>query len=237
VDSSRRKFVVGSAVVLGTYAVCGCSGSSSGDNLAATPAPVSGRSYSTDFDLTEFPISEGGAWSNTGQPWTKVRTAEGLAFGSNGQADTYDDSYAYLSGFPPNQQGEAVVHVDANLAGAPHEVELLLRWTDSTQSARGYECLFNFQGGVQIMRWNGPFGDFTELPASGSGGLGRGLVTGDVIKATIVGTIITTYINGRRISQASDGRWPDGQPGIGFFKRRAGLNSDFALTSYKASAL
>ena len=83
---------------------------------------------------------------NSGQPWTKVQTANGLAFGTNGAANTYDDSYAYLSGFVPNQQGEAVVYVDPNLTGGPHEVEMILRWADSAQSARGYECLFNYQG-------------------------------------------------------------------------------------------
>ena len=64
-------------------------------------------------------------WFNTGQLWTKVRTANGLAFGTNGVRNTYDDSYAYLSGFAPNQQGEAVVYVSPTLVGDPHEIELL----------------------------------------------------------------------------------------------------------------
>lgn len=210
---------------------------SGGTSVATTCAITTGRSYSTNFDLTENPISEGGVWFNTGQPWTKVRTANGLAFGTNGARDSYDDSYAYLSGFGPNHQGEAVVHVDPNLVGDPHEVEMLLRWADSTQTARGYECLFNFQGGVQIVRWNGPFGDFSVLSANGPNYLGRKLVTGDVVKATIIGNTITAYINGVLMSQVDDSVWTTGQPGIAFFKRTTGLNSDLAITRYTATPL
>ena len=198
---------------------------------------ATGLRYATTFSRTENPISEGGVWFNRGQLWTKVRTANGLAFGTNGARNTYDDSYAYLSGFGPNQQGEAVVYVSPNLVGDPHEIELLLRWADSAQTARGYECLFNHLGIVQIVRWNGPFAKFTVLRGTGSGKLGRRLVTGDVIKATVVGNTITAYINGVQIYRATDSMWTSGQPGIGFFKRTAGLNSDLAITSYTATSL
>ena len=86
--------------------------------------------HSTNFDANENPISEGGRWSNNGQNWTFVQTANGIAYGTNGAADTYDDSYAYLSGFGANQQAEAVVYRSATLSGDPHEVELLLRARD-----------------------------------------------------------------------------------------------------------
>lgn len=243
----RRTFVLGSASVAGVmipgvaWAAEPCPppqvSLSGGTSVATTCALTTGRRYSTNFDLTENPISEGGVWFNTGQLWTKVRTANGLAFGTNGARDSYDDSYAYLSGFAPNQEGQAVVFVDSNLTGDPHELELLLRWADAAQTARGYECLFNFQGGVQIVRWNGPFGDFTVLPTSGPNYLGRNLVSGDVVKASIVGNTITTYINGALMSRATDSTWADGQPGIAFFKRTAGLNSDLAITSYTAISL
>ena len=210
---------------------------SGGTSVATTCDITTGRRYSTNFNLTENPISEGGVWFNTGQLWTKVRTANGLAFGTNGARNTYDDSYAYLSGFGSNQQGEAVVHVSPNLVGDPHEIELLLRWADSAQSARGYECLFNHLGGVQIVRWNGPFGNFSVLSGSGPHNLGRKLVSGDVVKATVIGNTITAYINGALIYRVTDSTWTNGQPGIGFFKRTAGLNSDLAITSYTATSL
>jgi hypothetical protein len=90
---------------------------------------------------------------------------------------------------------------------------------------------------VQIVRWNGPFANFSVLSGSGRGTLGRRLVTGDVIKGTVVGNTITAYINGVQIYRATDSMWTSGQPGIGFFKRTAGLNSDLAITSYTATSL
>ena len=210
----------------------------SGGTSATTPCATSyAGNYATNFGRSENPISEAGAWFNRSQLWTKVRTANGLAFGTNGARDSYDDSYAYLSGFAPNQQGEAVVYVDRNLSGETHEVEMLLRCADSALSARCYECLFNHLGGVQIVRWNGAFGDFTVLSGTGPGYLGRALITGDVVKGTVIGNTITAYINGALILQAIDSMWTNGQPGIGFFKRTAGQNWDLALTSYSATSL
>ena len=204
---------------------------------APPPPPNAAVTYSTTFDLTENPISEGGRWFNTGTLWTKVRTENGLAFGTNGPQNTYDDSYAYLSGFGPDQQVEAVVQVDSALLGDPHEVELLLRWADSAVNARGYECLFHFNGSVQLMRWNGPFGNFDEIPgATGRKSAGRALVTGDVIKATINGNTIIAYLNGVELSRVTDSMWTSGQPGIGFFKRLTGVNGGFAITSYTATS-
>jgi hypothetical protein len=247
VNKQRRDFILGSANVAGAlipglaWAAEPCPPprvSLSGGTSVATACEITtGRRYSTNFNLTENPISEGGVWFNNGLLWTKVRTANGLAFGTNGPRNTYDDSYAYLSGFAPNQQGEAVIYVSPDLVGEPHEFELLLRWADSAQIARGYECLFSDWGGVQIVRWNGPFGTFSVLSGQGRGGLGRKLVTGDVVKGTVIGNTITAYINGVQMYQAVDSMWTTGQPGIGFFKRTAGQNSDLAITSYTATSL
>ncbi len=244
---NRRDFLVAASASVGTLTIAGCGGSDSSDALASPNATVrasdasallqpAGAFYSTNFPLFENPISEAGVWFNRSQLWTKVRTYNGLAFGTNGDRDSYDDSYAYLSGFGADQQGQAVIYVDPNLTGDPHEVELLLRCADSAQSTRCYECLFNYDGGVQIVRWNGPFGDFTVFPGSGPGYFGRALVTGDVVKATIIGNTISAYINGVLLLEATDSMWTDGQPGIGFFKRTAGQNWDLAISSYTASS-
>lgn len=257
---TRRDLLRAASASVGTLALAACGGGP--DSAAPAPAPPGAPPpgapppgtppppippvpppippatfvYSTNFDLTENPISEGGKWFNTGQLWTKVRTANGLAFGTNGATNTYDDSYAYLSGFGPDQQGEAVVYVDPNLTGVPHEVQLLLRWADSALSARGYECIFHFDGALQIMRWNGPFADFTELSGTGLTNLGRNFVSGDIIKANVIGNKITLYVNGSPLYQATESTWTTGQPGIAFFKRTAGLNTDFAMTSYTATS-
>ncbi|HTG04552.1 MAG TPA: hypothetical protein VK635_10930 [Bradyrhizobium sp.] len=206
--------------------------------MTGTPTP---GSYTTNFDQTENPISEGGVWRQASNVWTNVRTANGIAFGTNGSMDTYDDSYALLSGFGPNQTAQAVVFRSPGLvsSGITHEMELLLRFSDDTGNARGYECLFNYAGGVEIVRWNGPLGNFTSLNfTGGAGNLGRDLVSGDVIKATIVGNVISTYINGVLRAQATDSTFTTGQPGIGFFTRPAGVadNPNFGMTSYTASS-
>jgi hypothetical protein len=225
-----------------TLACTGAGGTASTSATVTLTAVPATRSYTTTFDLTENPISEGGAWRRANNAWTNVRTANGIAFGTNGSKDTYDDSYALLSGFGPNQQAQAVVFRSPSLVstGTSHEMELLLRFSDDAGNARGYECLFSYAGGVEIVRWNGPMGSFLSLPfKAGAGKLDRDLMSGDVIKATIVGNVISAYINGVLIFQAVDSTFTTGQPGIAFFTRPDGVaaNADFGMTSYTAVEL
>ncbi len=198
--------------------------------------PPTGGQYSTTFDLTENPISEGGVWRRANNSFTNVRTANGIAYGTNGITDTYDDSYALLSGFGPDQQAEAVITRSPGLdTRFTHEVELLLRFADDTNSARGYECLFAYFGGVEIVRWAGP--GFTSLPfTAGSGSLGRELSSGDVVRATIAGNVINVYINGVLIARAIDSTFATGQPGIAFFTRPGGNSAHLGLTSYTVTS-
>lgn len=225
---TRRGLLTGS---LASLALFGC-----GESAGPRPTPAPGGRYTTRFEGTENPLSEGGAWSHRGRSWAKVQKKDGLAYGTQSGFGGYDDSYAYLFGLTPDQQGEAIVHVSPTLAGEPHEAELLLRWADSALSARGYECLFSFDGGVQVVRWNGPYGDFMSI-GQDDGRLGRRLVTGDVVRAKVVGPVITCYINGVQLAHATDATWTEGQPGIGFFRREAGTNADLAFSSYTAISL
>jgi hypothetical protein len=200
-------------------------------------APSTG-SYSSTFDRDEIPLSEGGMWHRAANDFTNVKTVGGVAFGTNGVTDTYDDSYAVLSGFGPDQTIEAVVQRSSSLnTNVTHEAELLLRFADSTGGARGYECLFAFYGGVQIVRWNGAQGNYTVLQSTaGSENLGRGLVTGDVIKANITGNVISLYANGTLLARATDSAFTTGQPGIGFFTRPGGNSAHLALTKFTATS-
>lgn len=225
---TRRTFLAAS---LGPLAVAGCT-----RPAVSVPASTSppAREFTTSFVGTENPLSEGGTWSHRGWGWTKVQKKDGLAYGTQTGFGGYDDSYAYLSGFAADQGGEAVVYVSPNLAGSPHEAEILLRWADSRSTARGYECLFTFEGDIEIMRWNGPFGDFDAL---GGGTLGRRLVTGDVVAAAIVGATLTCFVNRVPLARATDVTWKNGQPGVGFFRREAGANSDLAFSRYTAVSL
>jgi hypothetical protein len=163
-----------------------------------------------------------------------VQTANGVAYGTNGAADSYDDSYAYLSGFSANHEVTAVIYRSPSLSGDPHEAEILLRWADTSNTARGYEITFSYWGAVGIVRWNGPFGSFTGI---GDGKIDRGFVSGDVVKARIVGNLISVYVNGTLVAQATDSTWSDGQPGMGFFRRTQGASSDFGFSGYTASSL
>jgi hypothetical protein len=86
------------------------------------------------------------------------------------------------------------------------------------------------------MRWNGPQGDFAHVHLVESGYLGRQLVTGDVIKATIVGNTITMSVNGMLLAKGIDSAFSNGQPGIGFFIRPDGSNKLLGVTSYSASS-
>ena len=207
-------------------------------NVTVTAAPPSSGSYSSNFNLEENPLSESGAWRRAANNFTNVKSSGGLAFGTNGITNQYDDSYALLSGFGPDQTVEAVVQRSASLnTNVTHNVELMLRVTDSTTGARGYECLFASYGQVQVIRWNGTQGDHTVLPTvAGSANLGRQLLTGDVIKATISGNVINLYINGTMVMRTTDSAITTGQPGIGFFIRPGGNSAHLALTQVTATS-
>ena len=204
------------------------------------------RSYTTTFPATENPISEGGNWINGGRDgvdWKDVRTMPGLAYGADGSgAPKYDDPTALLTGtWGPDQTVEGTVY-SVNQNGLwNQEVEIRLRSTISRHVNTGYELLFKctHDGSqyAEIVRWNGPLGNFTYLRQGGS----PGIRNGDVVKATIVGNVITGYINGVQVMQATDRTYTSGSPGIGFYMNAkgdpvgVGRNADFGFTRLIAS--
>jgi len=202
-----------------------------------------GVSYDTEFDTAESPISEGGIWRHFGQLWTFVEVSGGVAYGTQDGsgatlADAVDDSYAYLSGFPPDQRASAVIHKTAGIqAPGLQEVELLLRWEDSANAARGYECLLAWNGAyVEIVRWNGALNDYTYLVQKSPGSVNDG----DVFAAEIVGSTITVRLNDRVIASANDSTYTTGNPGIGFFRWDHGgvTNSQsYGFKSFHAAAV
>ncbi len=200
--------------------------------------------YTTAFPLTENPISEAGVWRNggtTGLDWTNIRTTPGKAFGTQAgnSVATYDDSIAVLNGaFTPDQQASGTVF---NTRVAPAgdysgEVEVLLRFAVSGHSARGYEINFSTKPGtnyVTIVRWNGPVGSFTPLVQTQP----SYVTTGAVVSGKIVGNVITGYINGVQVIQATDNTFATGNPGMGFYVRnisQAGDITKYGFTSYTA---
>jgi hypothetical protein len=198
--------------------------------------PVSGfaQTFTTNFDGTENPLSEGGVWFHNGLDWNRVQKVDGVAFGTQTGFGGYDDSYAYLAGFPADQSGAGVIQRTSGSSGI-HEVEILLRWTDSAHDAKGYECLLSYDASyAQIVRWNGPFGDFTYIGWAAQAPMPK---TGDTLSASITGNLIIVRYNGAEIMRATDTTYPTGGPGIGFYRESAGSVGDMGFTSYTAKGL
>jgi hypothetical protein len=221
------------------------------DARVPPPDVTAAVTYSTDFNLVENPISEGGRWHHNGLDWTVIETFGGNAIGTQALgvfrsgASAYNDSYAYLTGFPADQQASAVIHLDPSInGGCTHEAEILLRWSDAAHTARGYECNLAFNGGyAEVVRWNGALGDYTYVSPQGSGGPGA-VHDGDVFSAQIVGNIITTSLNGRQlqhldVTSIGGAVWTDGNPGIGMFRGVQGCGSrgDYGFTRYTAMSI
>ena len=213
----------------------------SGNAPPESPPHATQRNYTTEFPLVENPISEGGTWINggtAGLDWTNVQTTSGLAFGTESGSGGYDDSTAVLAGtWNADQMAQAVVHsVNQKANPTYEEVELRLRTTVTNHSITGYEinfrCTSDASRYVQIVRWNGPPGSFTYVSTTA----GPGIRDGDVIKASIIGSTITAYINNKRVLQGTDRTYTSGSPGIGFFLQGAtGVNGDYGFTSFTAT--
>ena len=220
----------------GGSALGGASGGSGG----------SGRIYTTKFPLTENPISENGSWINgqtTGLDWHDVSTTPGLAIGHQ-SGSSYTDGTALLTGsWGSTQTVEAVVHAVNPNEACYQEVEMRLRSALSPHSCTGYEISFkatkSSSAYLIIVRWNGKLGDFTYL--LNVSGAQYGVGSGDVVKATIVGDVITAYLNGVAVGTATDSTYATGSPGMGFNLETStascvGTNGDYGFTSFTATA-
>jgi hypothetical protein len=200
------------------------------------------RSYTTNFEVDEDPISENGMWLNGkkdaidfsdcvvsngfvhGGPSRMQNLEKRSEQGNLGEEDEapvgdYDDPTAVLTGeWGPNQHGKATAHVENPTEEWFQEVQIRLRHTLKPNSISGYEiffrCLKGELGYAEIVRWNGAVGDWTSLQRQEGPEFGVG--HGDVIEATIEGDVITGYINGEAKITATDDTWKTGAPGVGF---------------------
>jgi len=198
-------------------------------------------SYTTSFDATENPLTENGAWSNgqlDGFDWNNVQTGSGTAYATNFSAGS-DDSIAVLNtqSFASDQYAQGTVRrVPGYSPGVTHEVELLLRFQITPNSARGYEVLWGHDGDLQVVRWNGLLSDFTPLSLVQAAPIGLA-VDGDVLRAEIEGSVIKVYKNGTLVATASDTTFVDGPPGIGFFPRPGATLSSYGWKAFEAGNL
>ena len=221
---------------------------SGGSSATTNCTIVSGNIFSTNFDLTENPISEGGKWVNgqsTGLLWSNVQTGSGNAYASrlvdSGGVGRYSDPIAHLStafmAFSASQYAQGTVHrvlgYDNPIGG--HEIELLLRFQINANNARGYEVLWGDGGSIVLVRWNGPNGNYTELASS----VPSIAVDGDVLRAEIRSdNRVRVFKNGVLVLTGPvDSTFASGQPGIGFWPTPGSTLSSYGWKSFQAGNL
>ena len=139
--------------------------------MAIQTARTLGRTYSTNFPLTENPISEGGNWvagqSAGNNLWGDIQTNGTIAFGVS-LPTAYGDPTGILTGpWGPDQTAQAVVRVSQVPFGTRcHEVELRLRTTINPvdHTITGYEIFCSVMpppfAYCSIGTWGGPNGIF-----------------------------------------------------------------------------
>jgi len=247
VDASGGAGAGGGAGASGSSSAVGGAGKGgTGGSDGGAGGSTSGRVYTTTFPLTENPISEGGSWINgqaVGLDWHDVSTTPGLAIGRQ-SGTSYTDGTALLTGsWGPTQTVEAVVHTVNPKESCYQEVEMRLRSTLTAHSCTGYEISFKATKSASayliIVRWNGKVGDFTYL--KNVTGAQYGIADGDTVKATIVGNVITAYINGVAVGTATDSTYTTGSPGMGFNLETGdasciGTNGDYGFTRFAATS-
>ena len=227
--------------MLSLVLVVSCVTSRCGHSGAAMQGST-GSTYTTNFPITESPISESGKWvdgKEVGIAWANIATTPSLAYGTESGGGGYDDSTALLTGaWGADQMAEATVHSVNQNDNIYEEVELRLRSSLSAHGSTGYEinfrCSKTASAYTQIVRWEGPVGKFTYL--NSQSGAKYGVSDGEVVKATIVGNVIAAYINGVQVLQATDNTFATGSPGMGFFLQgTSGVNTDYGFTGFKAT--
>ncbi len=190
-------------------------------------------------------MSDGGSWINgraVGLKWNNVQTVPGTAYAAGFVglgASRYDDCIAHLNtAFTANQYAEGTVARVPGYRNASdkHEIELLLRFQITANSARGYEVLWGQDGEIWVVRWNGPLGDYKALRGIPDSGPNMA-VDGDVLRAEIVGNVIRVYRNGRLVLTASDSTYTSGQPGMGFWPLPGSTLASYGWKDYTAGSL
>lgn len=207
-------------------------------------------SYSTTFSLTENPISEGGLWHNSGLDWTVVRTSGGIAYGTQ-TSGGYDDSYANLSMVSGNDT-EIITKISKGSTRDLQEVEHHHRCSDGPHFSKCYEIFIAHDGGYcDFVEWLGTgtsISDYRYVVPSFSADVPGGVNDGDLFKSTVVGNVLSAWIDhgsgwvlcGSFADTAGPGGGAallSGCVGIGFFLNGAGTSNQFGITDFSARVL
>ena len=206
-----------------------------------TPAALP-TSYSTNWDATENPLSEGGKWLGgltVGANWNDMRSASGLCYATSGSLVDYKDCLAVLNSamynIPADHQVTLTVSKTAYTPPGSHELEILLRASAANDNFGLYEGLIPYSASEQVVRQNGsysPGGNFTVLSTGGSG-MG-GIANGDTLRGKIVGSSLSYYKNGSGTAfmTATDSTHTGGSIGIGAWVSDGGTPENFCSTSW-----
>ena len=114
-------------------------GDTAATGYEVSETPTTAKTFSTEFPLTERPISEHGIWRHVGTSWRYVRSVAHHAIGTQSGSGGYDDSYAYLTGFRPDQTAQATLWIDPAIGGDYREVETVAplgRFSDERSRVR-----------------------------------------------------------------------------------------------------
>jgi len=214
---------------------------------------LASQEFSTSFDATENPL--GAPWiAPLAAGFTVMRSSDGHAYGTNGITDTYDDSYAYLSGFnPTSHECELIVYKQGTIPAVTHEIELHCGMSDDadTDIVKSYEALLDSGGSLQLMKWNGTYASGAFFFALDGSGPGWGGVTqhGEKMRlrkvnsgGNVILTIWKTPVGEAEVQvfTATDdgtvGGPPHlgGQPGIAAFYRPGANQVNYGAQSYIA---
>lgn len=166
--------------------------------LLTAPLFAQTNPYTTNFPNTENPISEGGVWLNgakNGTSWGNMQTDSHGVHGVNTNSGCpstptdCNDSIAVLTGiWGANQKACGTVYINAGLnrAGTIYEIELQTNKTITAGNITGYEFNYSlFNNGnqySQVVRWNGPLGQFTTIGGA-TGSAPPALANGDILCA------------------------------------------------------
>lgn len=199
--------------------------------------------YESGFAASENPISEGGAWHHLDSTLTGVQTEQiggvHVAHGTQagGPSAPYDDSNAYLAGFPRDHAVEGTIWKSGSIGDSENrEAELLLRWSDDhapvdtdfgPTSVQGYEINVQHLGNyLQLGRFKGDLLEQTTVSTP---------VSGDKFYAQIrqegASVRIIVAWNGQvKINYVDSTPWLSGNPGMGFFIHAGANNNEFGFS-------
>lgn len=211
--------------------------------LCGAVANMRAGTYSTRFALNETPLREGGNWRDgkaDGLDWTDVGVTNHVAVCTMDGSAAYNDSTAILTGtWGSNQIVTATLFAPIQYGDVYPEVEIRLRSAISAHSATGYEVAYSLRNDnityIGVVRWNGPYGNWT--PIANVSGSQYVATNGSTLKAQIIGSTITIYLNGKQVIQTNDTTFTNGNPGIGFYNSPGNLakNGTFGYSAVTAT--